>query len=104
MEVQPVCPGRVGTNERGRSMSMKVSSARGEKCWSGIFGRLGSLNGSCAGYPATNRGWATSGVPPTALSRFAASVRCSISSRRTLRMVSWAWRLVPGLMVYIPLM
>jgi hypothetical protein len=59
-----------------------------------------SPSGRYAGYSGTNPGLVRSGLPPTALRRFAASVRCSISSTAVTRSTWYASAFVPGRMEY----
>ncbi|MBE1536695.1 hypothetical protein H4W34_006528 [Actinomadura algeriensis] len=104
MDVHPDSSFGCGVSEPGCSIRRNVRSASGEKCRRPMGGTVSPLNGSLAGYSATNCGCATLGLPPTALSRLAASVMCSISSSTTLRMVKCAGTLVPERIVYSPVM
>jgi hypothetical protein len=78
---------------------MNVSTASGENFCSGTS-KARLLCGKWIGKRGSISARSIRGEPPTALSRFAASVRCSISSMKTLRTTSAASTLCPSLIEY----
>src|SRR5215471_11741975 len=83
----------------GCSIFRKVSIASGPKRNNEISTQP-LLCGRECGYPGSNLGSSNLGCPPTAFRRFAASVRCSISSTTTLLITSTASTLRPGSIEY----